>query len=526
MPIDSRQYDSAIDFELNDFKTSSMFGNIIANDDQVRIKSYLIYEDMYHNRPEHIRITLRGDDEDSIQIYMPSAKKSIEAVNRYLAVGWKITPDPSMQQDQDNAALVGTFMDKLFKRERLKSKLAQMKRYMLIKGDALLHISADPNKPRGSRISIDELKPEHYFPIENGDGDRVGVHIVDVIDNPRTSLKLRYWKSNEIVRRQTYRREFNEDTYQFTGRITSELAFFEVGKWDDRVLVEKDLELIEWVRKPYKLPVAITTIPVYHWKNTPPPGSTFGMSELAGVESIVAAINQSMSDEDLTLIMQGLGVYWTDASPPLNDSGEEVEWEISPRSVVQVASGGTFGRVSGITTVQPFGDHIKALDDAIQQALAVPDIALGEVDATIAESGIARLMKMSPLIAKNKEKETDLLDTSDQFIFDLINGWMVAYEKLNATGVTYINQFDDAMPRDKSSDLQDLMSVWAGASGTIPVGLLYQQLNLIMGWNLDPTTDFEQALEDAKKIMEASAPPPPPMPPGGDPNADPNANAA
>jgi len=503
MPIDSRQYDSAVDYTDNPDKFSKILGNVVDDDDKSRLKAYMIYEDMYHNRPEHIRITLRGDDEDSIQIYMPSAKKCIEAVNRFLGVGWKIQPDPTMQHDIEVQQQVAVFMDKLFKREKLKSKFAQMKRYMLIKGDALLHVRADPNKPPGSRISIDELKPEHYFPIENADGERIGCHIVEVVKNPRSTLKLRYHRSNEVVRRQTYRREL-DDGGEPTGRIISELAICEVGKWDDRVIQEKDIRIIEHVRKPYLLPPAIRTIPVYHWANTPPPGSTFGMSELSGVESIVNAINQSMSDEDLTLIMQGLGVYWTDASPPLNAAGEEVEWEISPRSVVQVASGGQFNRVSGITTVQPFGDHIRALDEAMQQALGVPDLAVGIVDTAMAESGIALQLKLGPLIAKNQEKELDLLDVADQFIYDLITGWFVAYEKLYTVGTNYINAFDDAMPKNKSKDLQDLLQLWVQSNNVLPVAWFYHELNEIMGYSLDYSQDFPAALQDAMQIVDAS----------------------
>lgn len=526
MPIDSRQYDTAIDYTTDPTKFGKLLGNLVSDDDKVRLKSYMVWEDMYSNRPENIRITLRSDDddEDSIEIYMPSAKKCIEAVNRFLAVGWKIAVDPTMEQDQDVAAIVGPFMDNLFKRERVKSKLAQMKRYMLIKGDALLHVRADPFKRPGSKICIDELKPEHYFPIENADGERIGCHIVDVIDNPRTSLLLRFHRGNEIVRRQTYRKEINERTGLPTGRITSQLAYFEVGKWDDRWLIKKELNMIEELRPEYYLPSAITHIPVYHWANNAPPGSTFGLSELSGVESIVTAINQSMSDEDLTLIMQGLGVYWTDASPPLNAAGEAVEWDISPRTVVQVASGGQFGRVSGITTVQPFGDHIKALDEAMQQALGVPDIAIGVVDSTIAESGISLQLKLGPLIAKNQEKELGLLDVADQFIYDLVNGWFVAYEDVYTVGASFINQFDDAMPKNQSKDLTDLMTLWAQAPAVFPVAFLYEQLNTIMGWHLDPAGDFEQALADAMKIAEAQAgPQPDPIPPdqgGGNPSSN------
>jgi hypothetical protein len=539
VPIDTRQYDSAIDFIHDDLKFSRLVANLSNQDDRVRLKSYMLYEDMYHNRPEHMRITLRGsngtsptppsgsstssspqyydEDEDSVQIYIPSAKKCIEAVNRFLGVGWKVQPDPGAQQNE-NSQTVADYIKDLFKRERMPSKFSQMKRYMLVKGDALLHITADPNRLPKKRISILELRAEHYFPIEDTQGNYLGCHIVDIINNPANTLKLTQYSGKEVVRRQTYRKELDDRGYP-TGRITSQLAFFEMGKWDDRVLAPNDIAMIEEVREPYYLPPEINQIPVYHWRNMPPPGSFFGTSELAGVESVINAINQSMSDEDLTLIMQGLGVYWTDASPPLDASGNEVEWEISPRSVVQVASGGQFGRVSGITTVQPFGDHIHALDEAMQQALAVPDIAIGVVDVTTAESGIALQLKLGPLIAKNQEKELDILDVADQFIYDLINGWMVAYESVTVDGVSFINAFDDPMPKNKSKDLADLMTTWTTAGpgapgGCLPVSWFFEQLNEIMGYKLEET-DFEQALQDAQKIAEAMAPPPPPAPPPG-----------
>jgi hypothetical protein len=542
MPIDTRQYDSAIDFIRDDIKYSRLVANLSNNDDRVRLKAYMLYEDMYHNRPEHIRVTLRGgsttvpnvsptgtssqfmdEDEDSVQIYIPSAKKCIEAVNRFLGVGWMVQPDPGTEQGSNAAAVMKAVQD-LFKRERMPSKFAQMKRYMLVKGDALLHITADPKRLAGKRISIQELRAEHYFPIEDEQGNYIGCHIVDIINNPNSTLALMQYSGKEVVRRQTYRKELDDGGYP-TGRITSELAYFEMGKWDDRILPEDELELIQQVREPYYLPEEINQIPVYHWRNMPPPGSFFGTSELSGVESVINAINQAMSDEDLTLIMQGLGVYWTDASPPLDASGNEVEWEISPRSVVQVASGGQFARVSGITTVQPFGDHINALDEAMQQALGVPDIAIGVVDVTTAESGIALQLKLGPLIAKNQEKELDILDVSDQFIYDLIQGWFVAYESMATEGVVFVNAFDDPMPKNKSKDLSDLTTLWTTAGPGTPGGCLsvewfFEQLNEIMGYQLEQS-DFEQALADAKQIMEATTPPPPPMQPGLDPNGNP-----
>lgn len=516
MPIDIKQYDSALAYIENDAKFSKLVGNLSNNDDRMRLKAYELYEDMYHNRPEHIRITLRGDDDDddSIEIYLPSAKKCIQAINRFLGVGYQVLPDPSVEQSA-NAPAVAAALEKLFKREKMPTKFAQFKRYGLIKGDTLLHITGDKTKRPGTRICIQELKPEHYFPIEDPvTGECTGCYIVDIIGNPRNSIPTKLHTGQVLVRRQTYLKIYDE-TGNPTGQIMSDLALYEVGKWDERYLPPGDINLVQQVVEPFFLPEQINQLPVYHWASNAPPGSTFGMSELAGFESIITALNQSMSDEDLTLIMQGLGVYWTDASPPLNARGEEVEWEISPRSVVQVASGGNFGRVSGISTVQPFGDHITALDEAMQQGLGLSDVAIGLVnDTTAAESGIALKLKLAPLLANNAEKEFGLTSICDHFIYDLVSGWLPAYESVDSEGVVFITQFDDPMPKNQSKDLADLLQIWTQAANTLPIAWFYEQLNSIMGYDLDPETDFQQALDDAQRIMEATLPPPPPPAPG------------
>jgi hypothetical protein len=58
------------------------------------------------------------------------------------------------------------------------------------------------------------------------------------------------------------------------------------------------------------------------------------------------------------------------------------------------------------------------------------------------------------------------------------------------------------------------------AANAVPVAWLYEELNRIMGYHLDPTGDFEAALSDAMRIAEAAAgPQPAPVPPGQGPPA-------
>lgn len=508
MPIDPKQYDSAVNFIRDDAEWSRLVNNISNKDDQLRCKAYELYEDMYNNRPEHIRVVLRGEDDDSVEIYLPSAKKNIEAINRFLAVDFDFQVDP----DTGNGALQDlaeqTFQN-LFDKQKLKVKIGNVKRYMLMKGDALLHIQAFSHLRPGERVCIEELKPEHYFPIENLVTGRLeGCHIVDVIRNPKNSVGTKSISDDWIVRRQTYKYRMDDDGHpkedESGAIIVSELSLWQLNMWDDR-LPDNEVKLIEVVEKERLLPPEIKQLPVFHFANRRPPNSSFGMSELAGMETLIDAMNQSASDEDLTLVTQGLGVYWTDASPPVDDDGNEVEWEIGPGSVVRISQGGNFGRVTGVSSVAPFHDHIKMLDEFGQQAAGVPDVAIGMVDVQQVESGIALQLKFGPLLSKCKEIELVFKPDVDAFLDDLKN-WIKVYEGIDIREALVTASFGDPMPRNKAEELKNVLDIWTQCPSALPISWLYEQLNDIMGYDLDDTTDFAAALEDAKKIAENSMP--------------------
>lgn len=521
MPIDSKQYNSAAHFMEDQHKWGNLVRNVSNDDDRLRLKAYELWEDMYANRPEdHLTVQLRGEDEDSVEIYLPSAKKCIEAVNRFLAVDFDWTLDPEEGEETDNEdgavnAAVESAMANLFKRQDIAIKFNNMKRYMLVKGDALFHVHAHGWERAGRRIQVDELKPEHYFPIEDPvTGISLGCHIVDVIRNPRNSARTKGETDDFIVRRQTYRflvddkglptPQAVDETGDGGGIVTSELGLYSIAMWDDRN-DDNEIHLIEELQQATLLHPSIDQIPVYHWRNSPPPNSSFGISELAGLESLVIAMNQAASDEDLVLITQGLGVYWTDAAAPTDENGDEIPWEIGPGSVVRVGVGGNFGRVTGVSSVAPYHDHIKLLDENMQQGMGVPDIAIGMVDTAQAESGIALQLKFGPLLAKCKEKEQVLEDITDCFLEDLLK-WLQVYEGVGTQGAVVTCTFGDPMPRNKAEELKNVLDIWTQCASALPISWLYEQLNDIMGYELDENADFDQAIEDAKKIAESAMP--------------------
>lgn len=463
MAVTDKHYSSARGF------FGSVDSNMVSAEDKERLQAYEFYEDAYHNNPEGFSLTLRGQSDDATEIHLPSVRKMVEAVNNFLAVKFNFVVDPGQGSPEDRAT-IERYIKNLWKRENFYGKFANNKRYALIRGDAMVHITADDTKPDGKRISIHELHPKNYFPIMDPNiSDRVmGCHIVDQVKNPQEPDKL-------CARRQTYRR-LTDELGNPTGIITSELTLWTLGKWDDRNLEPADMEQISTVRPAFELPSEISQIPVYHIRNNAPPGRIFGKSQVAGVETIVNGLNQAATDEDLALVMAGLGMYWTNANGPTQDDGvTPAPWNLGPGQVVSVGENQTFGRIPGVGSVAPSIDHMKYIDEYAQRGLGIPDIAAGIVDVAVAESGVSRMLQFAPLLKQCGEKEIEILLVHDQMLYDLVQMWLPAYEGINCPDVEVASVVADAMPRNDAEDLQELLLLFS--AGVIPMGMVHSKLN-------------------------------------------------
>lgn len=420
----------------------------LSKDDAERILAYQIYEQMYDNVPDTYQLAQRGSDAQPV--YIPTPKILVEATNRFLAVGWNFLINPTVGTPQDQAQ-VQLMLDQLFRRELFYAKFSTQKRYGLIRGDAVWHFVGDPLKVQGKRISIYEVDPGSYFPIlDPVNPDRIiGCHLADRIPNPADPTKT-------VVRRLTYRKTE-------TGTISSETTLWEEGKWDDRNLLPVDLSQVAVIVPLFELPPTITALPVYHIKNTRVPGAAFGGSELKGIERLAAAVNQSISDEELSLALDGIGVYATTSGPPTDGQGNEVNWRLGPGRVAELGGeSDKFWRVTGVSSVAPYLDHVRFIMGTMQQAAAVPDIAAGHVDVAIAQSGIALYLQLAPILAKNAEKEQEMLGIYDHMLYDLVQGWLPAYEQLPAgILVEAVSLVEDPMPVDKAAKVTELLALVA-----------------------------------------------------------------
>lgn len=477
---------------------------IIDTDDKDRLRAYEVYNKMYWTEPGSFALQKRGEDTREVQI--PSFRKMIEATNQFLCVDFDYVLDPETGTDTDRKRY-GDFLDNLFSRENFWGTFAAVKRNMLKLGDGFVHIHADDTKDPGKRISIEEVQAENVFWIYNGEA-KVGVHLAEKIKDPRDPDGKK-----RIIKRQTYRKQFSEPDeagkVTLTG-ITSELEYFELDGWDDRNLDASELKRVshqDLSPLPEEVLEDILSLPVYHYDNIKWGRHPYGISEMRGMESAISAVNQSLTDEDLTLVMQGLGVYWTNAGPPEDAEGNETSLEIGPGVVLEVPDGNSVGRLNGVSSVAPMIEHMRFILEESGSALGVSGAAAGKVDVQVAESGISLYLQLGPMIAKNAEKELGVLGTSNQFGFDLINYWLPAYEEgwgaPGAAPVTMKFIVGDAIPVNRVAVYEEVIAL--SDANLILLEMAIDALSKKLGYEY-PENAAELLLEQQKKKTEASTP--------------------
>lgn len=399
--------------------------------DILRIQSYQTYEELYWNVPDVLKVSLRGTN--TLPMYVPAARTIINTTNRYYGADFRVVC--SGQGDAATAAQMA--INDFIKRERFRSKFNGGKRYCLIQGDWIWHLTADESKPQGQRLRVTALDPGMYFPItDDDDVDRViGCHLVETIST----------EDGDRIRRLTYRK--TED-----GGISVEEGVFKTDKWEGPA--DKPERIIQPLTM---LPPSITSLPVYHTKNTDTPGDPFGSSEVRGLERLFSGLNQAMSDEDLALAMMGIGMYVTDASQPIDPKTRQpVPWELGPGRVVH-HDGNRFDKIGGVSGLSDsYGAHYNRLWEAIKQSSGTPDVAIGTVDVQVAESGIALALQLGPIVDKGNEKNDLLLDSHNQMFYDLLNMWFPAYEQTTFSEVAIDCFVGNGVPLDREARFAEL----------------------------------------------------------------------
>jgi hypothetical protein len=469
----------------------------IPEEDQERIAAYAVYQNLYWSEDRSVEVVRRS--EDGQPLYVPKPKTIVDTTAHYLLKGLTIgVVDPSKESAQQ------LYLDEFLKREVFLARFNTAKLKGVALGDWLFHITADPMLPEGRRISLTTVDPGAYFPEYHPDDQEtvIAVKLVEQWDNPEDPSKkvvkvLRYWYDWDNPASTTIFREEN---------------IWEMEGWNN----PQKAKLVKTILPPAALPPEITQIPVYHWMNAEWDGNLFGQSELKGIERVFQGLSQAVSDEELALALVGLGVYATDAGRPVVN-GREQDWVIAPGQVLEVPGATMIKRLEGITSVTPVQDHLSYLDKVLKEATQTSDIALGVVEAQVAESGIALAIKFLPTAAKLEYRDQAGLARLNQLWYDM-RAWFLAYEGVNFGDTQIIAQIGEKLPLNRKSILDELNNMLD--RNVISKAFYRDEVSRKLGYVFPPNEAERILAEKTTELQVMQAAQTPALPPGDGSQAD------
>lgn len=463
-----------------------------------RIASYNLYWDLYSNSPLTYNALLRGSDEKPILI--PTAKRIINTLSRYVGKGWGYTVDPVAGTPAERQAAIEAF-DVLFKRERILSVFSAGKKPFLAKGDWIWYVSADPDKAPGTRISLRTIDPMVYFPLTADDDPNkiVGQMMVEqflAADGKEVIIKRQRWLK--------YTHPEHPNFEQIPGEIPFDIAYDSVTIKQDGWNDEEKQQILS-TATPLELVPGISKLPMYHIKNNEENDNPYGVSDLSGLETIIAGVNQVVSDNDLALAMAGLGMYVTDSGAPIDEeTGEAEDWILGPNRVVEIGDGKKFTRVNGVTNIEQANLHMETLKESAFGTNGITNIALGAQGANIQESGVALALRMSPLFDTADEKDLSINDVLSQLFWDL-KQWFLAYEQIDLGDAIVRSTVTsgERLPFDRASRFQELTTMLAAGV----VDIEYVQNQMVTEFNYTFPDGFLARVQAANAATVAAADP-------------------
>jgi len=479
---------------LDSFVNTALQPAWVGGEDKIRLAAYDLYEAVYWTAPQSFQLTMRG--QEGQPIYIPSGRKVVETAHRYLAPSMQVIEDPDFGTDgeREEAKL---FMTEFARREALYGRFSAAKRHGLMRGDWVWHIYADPEKPEGGRVSIFPLHPGTYFP-EFLDGDVTSIVAVKLAESGITEA------GKPCVNVLEYRKQTEASG---PSPITVSFTQYEPENWGQPG-TDMGEEVMAVLSPESLLPAPIDQIPVYHIPNMYDPDFYWGSSEMRGIERMIRGINQAITDEELSLVLEGLGVYTTTAGAPVEEEDgieEEVPWTVAPGRVIELPPDSTFNRVTGVSSVAPYLDHLKYLHQQIDEVTGNNDVASGRADVAVAESGVALAIRMGPLLASMSDKELVVTDKHVQMLFDLRN-WFSAYEPLNFENIRWVPKYGEKLPPNKKEQFDQIVSLYQTTPVPIISAAEVRRMLKNIGWIFtDDTALIAEITQDMTTSADADA---------------------
>lgn len=469
--------------------------------DRDRCNAYTKYDQMYWNDSTQYMVRFL---EDEFPIFVPNPRTVVDTTAYYYLKGLSIAP--KLGKPSPMATALTQFLD----REMFYSRFHTAKHTGVARGDYVLHMTADPSKPAGKRLSLTPVHPcKVILDTDPDDCTRVmRAHLVELVDNPqkpgeKAVKELLYWYSTEdgedgdaSAPIESFSPGYDDEGEGKRQVLRTERIWSLEADWWD----EEERVLISTTLAKEMLPDPIDTIPVYWFSNLPWDDGPYGFSDLRGFERISQGISQVTSDQSTALSLEGLGVYATDGGPPVDEQGNKTHWKIGPGEVMELGTAGSyFRRVEGVGSVKPNMDHVNYLESKIREASGLSDVALGRVDVQTASSGIAMAIKFMPTLAKLEERDKSGIDRLTQVFYDWKN-WSAAYENTSFTDDIEVS-IGDKLPTDRTGRINELNNMF---DRDIIPATYYRSEMQKLGYEFPPDIQDQLDAEQEKKATYAA----------------------
>lgn len=406
-----------------------------------RAAAYTKYDEIYWNDPRQFALRVLDGEEP---LYIPNARVIVDTIAHYLMKDLVIHT-----KDDDPTSALAVALAEFLTREKFYSRFHTAKHAGVAQGDFVFHLTADPSKPESTRISLNAVDPGIVFPVKDPDNeDRIigydlvnEVYVPNADPNQPDDVKMKVLK-------------YRLDRTTATQRVSREESIWElVPAWHEKEPVEFQKTLPFGYLDP-----RITQLPVFWFKNIDWAGQEFGSSDLRGVESLLVGVSQGSTDTQSALSLEGLGVYVTDGGRPIDDDGNEVDWQVAPGKVMEVTTGSKFTRVQGVGSITPMRDQISALEEKLRETSALTPIALGIANVNANTSGIALQIQFSPTIAKVQERDIAGVEVLKQLFFNW-QIWYGVFESGNIDGDLVI-ELGDKLPVNRQEIINELNNAY------------------------------------------------------------------
>jgi hypothetical protein len=172
--------------------------------------------------------------------------------------------------------------------------------------------------------------------------------------------------------------------------------------------------------------------------------------------------------------------------------------------------GKKFWRVQGNGSFAPYQQHMKFMLDQIDQTFGHSEVAKGKVDVATAESGVALMLELGPLLARAQEREVIINSVTHQMLYGLAK-WFHAFEGGEFSSLWETTKwrmhYGSRVPSNFQNDFNNLLKIASATPQIVPMSWIRDELQRI-GFNFKEGEDLETLIqkEISDRTLAASQP--------------------